>query len=229
MPTLPPPSQGGDFAPPPAGTWPAICYRIIDLGRQQTQYMGQTKVQHKIIISWEIADEEERMADGRPWTVSNRYTWSMSEKSTLRHHLEAWRGKAFEEADFGPGGFDIRKLLGVPCMLTILNEDKGDKTYTNVTSVAKLPKNMIVGQLVNEIVYVWLEPEEFDKVAFDKLSDNLKQTIIKSPEYAMLGGGTRPAGQAQITSGVGSRQGQLKPAAPQRQPEFDDGIPEMRG
>ena len=46
-------------------------------------------------------------------SIHPKYTLSMSEKANLRKHLETWRGKAFTEADFGPGGFNMAKLLGV--------------------------------------------------------------------------------------------------------------------
>jgi hypothetical protein len=83
MSTLPAPSAGGDFESIPPGTYPAVCYRVIDLGRQETEYQGEKKIQHKVLLSWDIADEETRMSDGRPFTISSRYTWSMHEKAQL--------------------------------------------------------------------------------------------------------------------------------------------------
>ena len=76
---MPPNSGGGNFEPPPAGTHRAICYRVIDLGTQQSEYQGQTKHQRKIMLSWELVDE--RMpASGdypeRPFTIHQRYTLS---------------------------------------------------------------------------------------------------------------------------------------------------------
>ena len=60
-----PPNDGGSFELTPAGAHPAICYRFIDLGTQQSNYMGQPKVRHEILISWEIADAEIKMTDGK--------------------------------------------------------------------------------------------------------------------------------------------------------------------
>jgi hypothetical protein len=182
---LPKPSEGGDFTPPPAGVFPAICYRFIDLGTQQSSYQGQTKHQHKVMLSWEITDPEEHMEDGKPWTISQRFTWSMSEKATLRKTLESWRGKPFEESDFGEDGFDTKNLIGAPCLLSIMRVEKEGKTYANISGVTKLPKQMPAGQLTNEKVYFSLE--DFDAGVLGKLSDGL-QTIIKaSPEYQAIG------------------------------------------
>ena len=64
------------FELPPAGTHLATCYRVVDLGTQNSNYMGQVKRQHKILLSWELPDE--LMADGRPFTIGQRYTWSIT-------------------------------------------------------------------------------------------------------------------------------------------------------
>jgi hypothetical protein len=182
---LPVPSEGGDFAPPPAGAFPAICYRFIDLGTQTTNFNGETKHQRKVMLSWELADDQERMEDGRPWTISQRYTWSMHEKATLRKTLESWRGIAFEEKDFGEGGFDTRKLLGAPCMLSLVHAEKNDKTYTNISAVTKLPRGMQPAPLVNEQVYFSLD--EYKAETLSKLSESLQTIIRSSPEYQALG------------------------------------------
>jgi hypothetical protein len=182
---LPKPSEGGDFTPPPAGVFPAICYRFIDLGTQQSTYQGQTKQQHKVMLSWEITDPDEKMDDGKPWTISQRYTWSMSEKATLRKTLESWRGRPFEESDFGEGGFDTRNLVGAPCMLSIMRVEKDGKTYANISGVTKLPKQMPAGQLQNDKVYFSLE--DFDAGVLGKLSDSLQAIIKASPEYQAIG------------------------------------------
>lgn len=185
---LPKPSEGGNFTPPPAGSHLAICYRVLDLGTQLTRYMGDQKIQHKIMLTWELPDE--KMEDGQPFSISQRYTFSMHEKATLRKHLEAWRGKAFEEGDFGPGGFHLSKLLGVPCLLSVTHTEKEGKTYANVASVSALPKAMRdnVADLTNAKTLLSLDPQEFDAEVFKGLSDGLKDVIRKAPEFAKVAG-----------------------------------------
>lgn len=174
---LPPPT-GGDFIPPPAGSHIAVCYRVIDLGTQQTTYLGQSKLQRKIMISWEIPDE--KMDDGRPFTISKRYTFSSSEKANLRHDLENWRGAKFRDEEIQQ--FDTRKLIGVGCMLSVIHEEKDGRTYSNIASVAKLPKGITPPALENATAYFSLVDPDWK--AFDALSDGLKGVIQKSPEYA---------------------------------------------
>jgi hypothetical protein len=177
---LPPPTEG-DFELPPAGTHLAVCYRVIDLGTQTGTYLGQPKTQHKVLVSWELADE--LMKDARPFTISQRYTWSMSEKATLRKHLESWRGAAFTESDFGPNGFNIKNIIGKGCLLTITHAEKNGKNYANITSVGKLMKGMTAPPPRNEISYLWLNPGLFSPEVFHKLSQGLQGTIMQSPEY----------------------------------------------
>lgn len=196
---LPKPTEGGDFAPPPAGAFPALCYRLIDLGTQATSFQGETSFKHQVLFGWELKDDETIMEDGRPFTIHKRYTWSMHEKANLRLHLEAWRGAKFQERDFGPGGFDVRNVLGKACMLSIMHTEKEGKTYANISSISKMPKGMTAGSLINDEVYLWLSPEGFDRAVFEKLSDGLKATISKSPEYQALISGKASNGSRQMS------------------------------
>ena len=186
MSTLPEPTGGGDFELPPAGTHLAVAYRVIDLGTQKTAFNGEEKTAHKIMISWELP--EETMENGKPFTISQRYTWSMHEKATLRKHLEAWRGKTFTDAVFGPKGFNVKNVLGKGCVLTITHAEKGEKHFANIASVSKLMKGMAAPAPVNEQVYLWLTPDLWEPSVFFKLSQGLQAVIMKSPEYAKLNG-----------------------------------------
>lgn len=182
MPTIPKPGES-TFLPPPSGTHPAVCYRVLDLGTQDTNFQGQQKKTHRIMLTWELMCEE-RMTDGRPFSMSKSYTWSMHEKATLRKDLESWRGKAFADGDFHPEtGFRIEKLIGVPCLLTVVHETRNDTLIANVKAVSKLPKQMQASHAENDHVFLWLSLGEFDRAVFERLSPRLQETIRKSPEY----------------------------------------------
>lgn len=185
---LPEPTGGTEFERVPPGTHLAVCYRFVDLGTQEVVWQGDTKHQRKVMISWELPHELMKTGDyaGKPFTFHQRYTWSMSEKANLRHHLEAWRGKAFQDSDFGPGGFNIKNIIGKACLLNLVEETKGGKTYTNLSGVSALMKGMETPQLVNEPVYLALTKDDFEVMEFDRLSDRLKETIKQSPEYQKL-------------------------------------------
>lgn len=178
---LPRPNEK-EFETAPAGTFAARCYRFVDLGTQPKEYMGTTSYKRMIGLSWELPDE--LMKDGRPFSIYQKYVWSMSEKATLRKHLESWRGQKFQDSDFGEGGFDTKKLIGVPCMLSIVHAAKGDKTYANISSVSKVMKGYEVAPAVNETLYFSLDG--FDQSVFDKLSQGMRETIMRSPEYVQI-------------------------------------------
>ena len=174
-----PKPNSGDFTPPPEGTHMAVCYRLVDLGTQQSTFNNETKRQHKIVISWELADE--KMDNGEPFSIHQRYTFSLHEKAKLRADLEGWRGKRFDEAELE--AFDLDGLLGKPCLLTVAHTKKADRVFANIMAIAKLPKNMPPPSAP------FNRPHSFnlkspDWALFDAMSVGLQDTIKKSPEYA---------------------------------------------
>ena len=174
-----PKETGGDFAPAPAGTHLAICCQVIDLGTQETEFEGTKDHKRQVRIGWELPTE--RMSDGRPFTIGKTYTFSSHKKANLRTNLESWRGVAFKDSDFGPGGFDIKNILGKPCLLNIMHKEGSRGNYATVTGVSRLPKGMDVPEMSNGIIYLSLE--KFDVHSFDALPEYWRETIKKSPEY----------------------------------------------
>jgi len=130
---------------PEAGTTQAVCCAVWDLGLQKTSYKGEEKIQHKIMIAWEIAqliEAPESEYNGKPYMLKKKYTLSLGDKANLRKDLESWRGLPFTEAEIR-GGFDIEKLYGANCLLGIKHEaahDDATKIYANVTAILPLQK-----------------------------------------------------------------------------------------
>jgi len=110
---------------------------VVDLGVLEASFGGKTSHKHFIRIVWQI---EEVMPDNRPFIVMRRYTLSLHEKSTLRKDLESWRGREFTEEELD--GFDVEKLIGVPCLLNVVQIKKQADTFANVASIMRLPKGM---------------------------------------------------------------------------------------
>lgn len=146
---------GQDFVKAPAGTHAARCYQVLDLGTQKGEYKGKPNYKHKVMIVFELVDE--LMDDGRPFSVSGKYTLSLSEKGNLRPLLESWRGVPFSEAE--AQGFDIENLLGKPCILTAVHNVVGDKTYVNIASISKPMKGMEIKPAVNPLVSFSLDTD----------------------------------------------------------------------
>ena len=188
-------SAGGNFQLTPAGNHVAICYRFIDLGTQLVEWKGTQKTQRKVLISWELPNElmTEGEAAGRPFSIGKKYTWSMHEKATLRHDLESWRNRSFVDDDFaGPNRFNVKNIIGKPCMLSVVHESKDGNTYANINSIASMPKGITAPAHINPPVYFSLMPEFFDNATLDGLSDKLKEIIKGSPEYKEIVDGVKP-------------------------------------
>jgi hypothetical protein len=120
--------KGSEFVPAPEGMHNAVCVDVADLGIVD----GTFGPKHQCKIVWEI---EAKMDDGRPFTVSRRYTVSLNEKSNLSKDLRSWRGKAFTPEELK--GFDTERLIGVPCQVLIQHAEREGQVYGNVTTVIK--------------------------------------------------------------------------------------------
>lgn len=185
MSVIMPKEQKTEFETTPQGTHLGVCYRVVDLGTQPNIFKPGT-TQHKIMLSWEFP--EEKMTDGRPFSIHKKYTLSSNEKATLRLHLEAWRGKAFTDDEFG--SFDLGKLIGVPCLINVLHKVENGNTFANVSAIMKTHKGQVVPPLTNEAIYFSLNA--FDQTLFDKLSENIRHQIQQSPEYHQIKGPKQP-------------------------------------
>lgn len=177
----------GSFTPAPVGTHIARCVKLIDLGTQHGEYMGEPTRRNQVLITWELPDEIIEV-DGKemPQTTSKFYTNSLGDKANLRRDLEGWRGRAFSDAELDR--FDLEAVLGKPCLLTIVGAENGK---TKVASVSGLAKGMECPPQVNSSFSFWLE--NFDENKFNSISEGIRKIIMKSEEYQDMQNGGRPA------------------------------------
>jgi hypothetical protein len=183
--------SNSEFKIAPVGNHLARLYRVIDLGTQMREWEGKTTMTRRVKFFWELHGEDEQgnplsMSDGKPMIQSREYTWSLHEKSALRQHLEAWRGLAFSDAELK--GFDIKKVLGQFCMLTIAHRASNGKNYADVKNVSSVPSIIRKAGLpagINDTMIFDLT--KFDPVMFESLSEWIKAIIVKSSEYRAMG------------------------------------------
>src|SRR5262252_5388304 len=102
---------GSDFVPAPEGSHSAVCVDVVDLGILELTFNGLTDRKHMVRLVWQI---DEDMENGKPFTVSRRFTLSLHKKAALRAAIESWRGRILTEA--AVGGFDVEELLGCSCL-----------------------------------------------------------------------------------------------------------------
>ncbi len=183
---------GGDFSPMPSGNHVALCNMVVDLGKQRTEYQGESKVQHKVFIRWETPHERLEWTDREgtaregPRVIGKTYTLSLHENAALRGDLESWRGRAFTEDE--RKGFDVSKLLGAPCMLNVIHADKNGKTYANVTSIGALPKGMDKPQSeIGLLLYDDEHPGNFEKLP-EWLQKKVDEQVKDAPRNGAAGG-----------------------------------------
>lgn len=173
------PEPTADFQIAPAGNHRAVCYSVIDLGTQEKQYEGEVSFKHEIEIGFELVDE--KMEDGRPFVISKRFTFSSSKKSNLIKMLESWRGVPFKSEDLGVNGFDIFKLIGVPCLLACVHTTtSAGKNYCVINAATPLPKGMEKPQSVNTSVYYTIAEHP---TAWDSVPEYKQNVIQKAPEW----------------------------------------------
>ena len=176
----------GKFQIAPAGNHLGICYQMIDLGQQLVSFKEdgviKEKLQPKVLIGFELPNET--MEDGRPFIVSRRFTSSLAKTSALRPVLESWRGRPFSAAE--EAGFELKNVLGKPCMVNVVHATPKETTYANISSITPVPKGMAVPEMHNEIQYFEFGDQGFDEEAFNVLSDGLKNIIYRSKDYQML-------------------------------------------
>ena len=182
----------GNFKRVPPGAYIGRCFKLVDLGTQKIEFQGESKLQHKLSIGWEIFGEDEKGdpltidVEGKqmPLTISKSYTVSLHEKSGLRRDLAAWRGKDFTDDE--AKGFDVSKLIGAYCMVNCTHSDSNGKTYTNVAGLTPLPgalKNAKPAAVHATVVFDLDKP---DMDVFDKFHEKLQDAIKRSPEWAKL-------------------------------------------
>ena len=180
-------SGGGTFTPVPPGMYLARCYRIVDLGTQKSEYLGQVKNLPKVMLQFEVHGEDDAgnplvTSKNEPMSISKNFTLSLAEKATLRKDLQTWRGKEFTPEELR--GFQIDNVLGAWAMIAITKAmGNNGKEYTNIANINSVPKamkaNLPDGH--NKCAAFYIEDPDMD--LFETFSDNLRAKIEQSPEW----------------------------------------------
>ena len=180
-------SGGSTFTPVPPGMYLARCYRIVDLGTQQSEYLGQVKNLPKVMLQFEVHGEDDAgkplvTMKGEPMTISKNCTLSLAEKATLRKDLQTWRGREFTAEELR--GFSIDNVLGAWAMIAITKSaGNNGQEYTNIANINSVPKAMKANlpEGHNKCTAFYIETPDME--LFETFSDNLRAKIEKSPEW----------------------------------------------
>ena len=186
-------SSANTFFNVPSGMHLARCYRVIDLGTQKSEYLGQIKHLPKVMLQFEVFGEDENgkpltTPKGEPLSVTKNFTLSLSEKATLRKDLQTWRGREFTADELR--GFELKNVLGAWAMLSIVKAvGNNGKDYSNIQAILSVPPQIKKAGLPeghNPLLIFSID--EPDMTAFDTFRDGLKEKIMSSPEWQAKNG-----------------------------------------
>lgn len=190
-------SGGKTFDPVPAGVHNAVCYMVMDLGSHFDKKFA--KHTHSVLIGWEIPGEriiieKEGVKHDLPRAISRKYTISLHEKATLRKDLQTWRGRMFTDEELK--GFDIKNILGKSCMIQVIHEKVGEKTYANIGAIMPLMKGTPALVAENPLKFYSIED---DRDVIPKDTPQWIIDIIRSSEEWQQFGPTEevPVGEAE--------------------------------
>jgi hypothetical protein len=162
----------------------ARLYSIIDLGHQSVEWAGESKIMHKVVLTWELHGfDDEGLAlktdDGKPLIVSKRYTVSLGDQARLRQDLEAWSNKKMTAED--RKNFDLKNLLGKFCMINITHSEDGK--YANISGISPVPSALRAAQPegINPPKIFWLQ--DYKQEDYDALPKYYKEKITESSEW----------------------------------------------
>lgn len=168
----------GSFEQLEPGIYGAVCTRVIDLGTQPG-YKPTDTPGRQLLLGFEV---EKFMTDGRPFYTMFTAFPGLGKKdkpTKLCSFLEGMRGKKFDDVE--RQGFDVKRVLGVPCEIVIGLSSGGKSKPTNA-SRPRIPVTL----KPEKLVYFSLEPEDFNVEAFDDLSNWEKGKVQTSPEWTAL-------------------------------------------
>ena len=179
---------GGNYEPIPEDLHLTVCYGIWDIGTQFSDKWG--KATHKVVIVWELPNcrrefEQDGVKRNLPMAISKRYTLSLHKKAELRKDLESWRGKKFTDEELK--GFDLKKLLGVPCQIQVLHTESDGKTYANIATITKAPSGTKIKPENSLKFFSFEEGSEIPDGTPDWIVTLIQQAEESSPEYDSRG------------------------------------------
>jgi hypothetical protein len=140
----------------PEGPHVATVFAVIGLGLQETFYGPKPRV----MVGFEIHDhrfqwEKDGQEHDEPATVWVTYNVSMHKNANLRIDIENLRGRTLSKDE--AKAFDLFRLVGKSCAVTIEHNTAGERTYNNVHSVAQVMPGTEVPPLEEEEIR-YLQP-----------------------------------------------------------------------
>lgn len=185
--------KGDSVEPIEAGSYAARIYQMIHIG---TIVGYQGALQNKVRIGFELPTELhvfDKEKGEQPRVISQDFTLSFNEKSTLRRVITACDPKALElDNDGMMDVFDIESLIGKDLLVTVVHKPKKDNSgvFACLENYTPLPKGMTCPPAINEPQV--LSYDNWNEALFEKQPDFIKDKITSSSEYQTMKNGGVP-------------------------------------
>lgn len=184
------------IAPIEAGTYPAVCYGLIDIGWQYNETFKKSAP--KVVILWEIPSEKVEIGgEAVSRALSQTYTASLNEKATLRRDLIAWRGRDFTDAELER--FDLRNIVGTTCLLNVVHKEKNGRTFADVGAIMKMPRGMDAP--AGTLPQIIFDMEESDLSLLDQMPEWIAKRAKQSESYKKRLDGMKEAADGDVDDG----------------------------
>jgi len=168
---------------PPAGSYNATCFAVVDLGTQNGPYGAK----RQLWVSWELPEEE--TSRGKPHTVVRYYSLTASRKGNLRQDLESWFGRVFSDEEL-PQLDLIAELIGRTATIGVMHDvGKDGEPRAQITSIMLPRKGIPVRTATVNAPITFALDDGLDREAYNSLPEFLREIISRSPEYQAA---TRP-------------------------------------
>lgn len=178
---------GSNIEPIESGTHIARCIQMIHIGTLTEEIQGKEVTRNLVRITWEfptITQVFDESKGEEPRILSKEFTLSMNSKSGLRKFLDTWRGVPFTDEESKK--FDVAKLIGVPCMLSVgqKKSQSSGNVYNTIDSAVAIPKGMNAPDQILESLEINYEnlSEHWESVP-----QYVREKMIETPEYQNCG------------------------------------------
>jgi hypothetical protein len=132
----------GSFDLPQEGSFQGVVFAVYDGKLQKGSYNGEEKKQHKIKLGIELNETyTEGNYAGERITRYVEFTLSLSDKGRLLPVIESLLCRALTE-DEKENGFDVEKLIGKNCQVTIIHKTSNNGNQYADTKISALMKGV---------------------------------------------------------------------------------------
>ncbi|PRY27790.1 hypothetical protein CLV58_1318 [Spirosoma oryzae] len=175
-----------------AGVYPAVLFRIIQLGTHMESYCGQTpKPVRKLLLSFVVPGLNRQVRNEFvPFTVHTEFTESLNQNANLRKAVSKLVGRDMflEDGERStpdkPVYYDLVDLLGMAGLLTLKSRDTGAGRYvTDIDGYAPLAEDDMMPDNPYELTFFSIN--NFDPTQYLIMSDRIQAKIRASAEWKM--------------------------------------------